>query len=662
MRYKSIGFLQDRVRLGATVVLVAVVLLASWMGDASGGYFVGDWTPVVFVVAAVAAVASLAGVMRGTGSTWHTIALAFFAAYAAWTALSITWSPNKGDAWVGTGQTLLYLLMFGLAAVLLARGASRRWVLAASVLGPSVVAVLTLTALVPRIEEMFEDDRLVGSVGYYNGEAAFLLVPFWVAVYLGGSPATNPLVRGLVLGGATVCLEVATLTQSRGALVAMAVSLPVFFLLSGQRLRGLLALAPIAAALYFAFPGLNEVYLAFLNDGDPAGALERAVPVVWGTAGGVGLYGLLWGLADGFWKPPVLAVRAFGGVVLAALLVLVVLGGGAFGERYGNPVTYASEKWEAFKTNDTAGQEQSRYLSASGSGRYTLWRVAWQDFVAHPVLGVGTHNYEATYYKLRERSVGYIRQPHMLPLEVLAERGLVGGVLFFGFLAVSLGAGLRQRFWRLNAEGKAMVGAVVSAVSYWFVHSGAEWFWQMPAVTLPAVVYLAVLTAPWRGVEGSPSGWPSRLGVAAGTVALAVSVAPLYIADHYLQRSYAADSPAEGLAYTERAQTFNPVNAKLPLWEAELAFLNGDPARAEAAYRRGIQLNPDHYAPYELLAAQYDETGKRKEASIMYGEALSRNPLSPELQRRAAMSRTPSSRPSSLPPSVYPSGNTLVQH
>jgi hypothetical protein len=45
--------------------------------------------------------------------------------------------------------------------------------------------------------------------------------------------------------------------------VAMAVSMLVFFVFSGQRLRGLLALAPVAAALFLAVPGLNEVYLAF---------------------------------------------------------------------------------------------------------------------------------------------------------------------------------------------------------------------------------------------------------------------------------------------------------------------------------------------------------------------------------------------------------------
>ena len=78
--------------------------------------------------------------------------------------------------------------------------------------------------------------------------------------------------------------------------------------------------------------------------------------------------------------------------------------------------------------------------------------MAWEDFAANPILGIGTQNYEATYYRLRDQSVGFVRQPHMLPLEVLSERGVVGGALFFGFLATCLSAGLVQRFTHLNAE------------------------------------------------------------------------------------------------------------------------------------------------------------------------------------------------------------------
>src|SRR3712207_9300172 len=47
-----------------------------------------------------------------------------------------------------------------------------------------------------------------------------------------------------------------------------------------------------------------------------------------------------------------------------------------------------------------------------------------------------------------------------------------------------------------------------AAITYWFVHSTAEWFWQLPAVTLPAVIYLALLVAPWQRIEAVPLRWP----------------------------------------------------------------------------------------------------------------------------------------------------------
>lgn len=41
--------LKDRGRLGPALTLVAVALLAAWMGGAGGGYFVGEWAPVAAV-------------------------------------------------------------------------------------------------------------------------------------------------------------------------------------------------------------------------------------------------------------------------------------------------------------------------------------------------------------------------------------------------------------------------------------------------------------------------------------------------------------------------------------------------------------------------------------------------------------------------------------
>jgi hypothetical protein len=261
-RFKK-GFSNSR--LAPTLTLVAVVLLASWMGGLRGGYYASEWTLVAVILAGLLVLASATGLLRASKVRWSTIALGLFAAYTAWTFASLLWSPNQGDAWLGAGQTLLYLLVIWVSISLIRLGASRRWVLAASVIGPTTVAVLTLLHLTPRLEDYFENTRLVGTVGYYNGEAAFLLLPFWVAMYLAGSPSINPVFRAATLAGITLNLELAVLTQSRGAMVAIAASIPIFFLLSVQRLRGLLALIPVVVSLVVAFPVLNGVYIVFLN-------------------------------------------------------------------------------------------------------------------------------------------------------------------------------------------------------------------------------------------------------------------------------------------------------------------------------------------------------------------------------------------------------------
>ena len=627
----------EKKRPAPTLALVALVLFVAVMGAAYGGYFMSQWAPATLILAAVALLASLTGILRGAGSEWGNLALGLFGAYAVWTFASLLWAPNQGDAWLGAGQTLLYLLVFWLAVGLVSLGASRRWVLAASAICPAIIAALTLLSLTPpRVENLFENSRLEGTVGYYNGEAAFLLVPFWVAIYLAGSRGVNPILRSLILAGTTLGVDLAVLTQSRGAMVAIVLSLPVFFLISGQRLRGFFALAPIVLALLFTFPGLNEVYLAFVNGESAPAAIGAALPAVGLSALGVGLYGTLWGFLDRRWELTSTVTRPLGGLALACGIVVLVFGLIAASEQAGDPVSWVEQRWEAFKNDDATGQEQSRFLAASGSGRYTLWQVAWEDFGSNPLLGVGTHNYEATYYQLREKNVGWVRQPHILPVEVLSERGIIGGVLFFGFLIICLVAGLSERFGRLGSEGKGQVGAMVAAITYWFVHSSAEWFWQLPAVTLPAIIYLALLVGPWQLRRTRTTRWSLRL-VGAGAAALALAdVAPLYAADLYLTQSRSSTDPEEALEAVERAQRLNPARPELPQREAALAVQSGDWERAEDALQESARLNPDHYAQYEFLAQLYELRGDTEGALSYYREALALNPLDADLERRVS--------------------------
>jgi tetratricopeptide (TPR) repeat protein len=622
-----------------TLTLVTVALLGVWMGCSYGGYFVQTWAPVALLLCAPAVVWALPGASPGGVPRRAVGALVLFSGYAVWTFASILWSPNKGDAWAGAGQTFLYLVAFALAVRSTAAGASRRRMLAAWVLGTSAVAGLTLLALGSGAGDMFRRHRLIGTVGYHNAEAAFLLMPFWAAIYLSASRSAHPALRGAAQGGAVLCASVAVLAQSRGAMVAMALSLPVFFLFSGGRLRGLVALAPVAVALLAVFPDLNHVYVALSDGATPSGALGGVACRVWATSGAAGLYGLAWAVVDLRWRPTPSTVRVAGGVAVACVLLLAVLGMVAFHERAGEPVAWGEGRWEAFKTDDQTGQAQSRYLSAAGSGRYVLWEVASRDFAEHPLLGVGTQNYEATYYRLREDTVGWARQPHSLPLEILAERGAVGGVLFAGFLLACLRGGLRRR--PPDPEAGMQAGALVSAACYWLVHSGVDWFWQMPAVTLPAIAALALLAVPQQEQLVAHAGRTLRLYLAGIAVLVAVAIASLYVADTYLRQSYAAGGTHEALVAVERSMTFDPLDPRASGREAEVAARAGYDDRAEAAYRRQIRSNPRHFAPYSLFGDFRRSRGGRAEALALYERALELNPLDENLNRAVDELREP---------------------
>ena len=78
---------------------------------------------------------------------------------------------------------------------------------------------------------------------------------------------------------------------------------------------------------------------------------------------------------------------------------------------------------------------------ASLRGRLSELLVAWQMFIEHPIVGVGVGNYPA-YYQSYSRQIGLDprtenREPHNLFLEVAAETGIVGLIVFFMVLYYS---------------------------------------------------------------------------------------------------------------------------------------------------------------------------------------------------------------------------------
>src|SRR5208282_6780207 len=104
----------------------------------------------------------------------------------------------------------------------------------------------------------------------------------------------------------------------------------------------------------------------------------------------------------------------------------------------GNPVTRVRHGWDTFKSGYAATNSSgSRLTSGLGSNRYDFYRVALDEFAAHPLLGIGADNFQQQYLA-HGRSRETPHYPHSVELRTLTETGLVGALLAL----VGLGAAL----------------------------------------------------------------------------------------------------------------------------------------------------------------------------------------------------------------------------
>jgi O-antigen ligase len=161
---------------------------------------------------------------------------------------------------------------------------------------------------------------------------------------------------------------------------------------------------------------------------------------------------------------------------VALVLVIVAAGSIYFG-------TFASS---------SARQRVTSYSAADSTGRADLWNVAFQMALNHPVQGIGFGNFTVVAPSYLQRTVDIGRsdlflrpgatQVHNTYLNVLAELGVVGLLLFMAFLAGVFAIALRatRALARAgDAEGELLgrglvIGAVGMLTAYFFFSAQFE--------------------------------------------------------------------------------------------------------------------------------------------------------------------------------------------
>ena len=588
-----------------SIAVSLVILLATFVGR--GGVRLGPTTTVEIGLMLAGAVAVAAACLRGAHGRLHGVpAVIAFGLLAAYTALSILWSLSPSDSWLETNRTLAYLAVFagGVALVRLAPG---RWAEMLYGVLAGLVAICAWALLTKVFPASLNPDetlaRLRAPFEYWNsvGLTAAMAVPplLWMTARRTGSGAVNAMAWPL-LGLVFVCLM---LSYSRGALIALAIGLAVWFAAVPLRLRA------VAALLSSSLAAVPVVLWAFAQDGLTVDRAPMAARVDAGHELGALLLLLVavlgaCGLAVGFFtaqSPPDERARRIAGrgllaglalVPVAVVIALAAAPGGFSGQ--------SSDAWSRLTDPQarTPGNTPDR-LAATSSVRAQYWDEALKVHADSTLVGTGAGSYAVVRTRYRQNGDVLVRHAHGYFVQTLSDLGWIGlGLSLLAALAWLLTAaralGMRRadRGLPFDAERVAM-WTMAAAVVVFAVHSAIDWTWFVPGNVVPAL-----LLAGWVAGRG-----PLRARLAVEAPVTEVVVEPV--------------APRAGW----RRYTPEPVRGLLAALAIVTALL-----AAWAAYQPQRSVN----AGDEALALL--DRGRYEQAVEMARTAVDRNPLSPEPQ------------------------------
>ena len=586
------------------------------------------------------------------------LGLILMALFAGITALSVGWSLVPNASLLDAIRLISYTCVLALAALIaqLHQERAREILLGAGLAALLIIIYALLSRAIPGLyPESDNFARMRLPFGYWNAVGSVAAIGLLIALWTGTRRSDSRLLEIVSYPVGGIFLVALMLSQSRGALLALAIVIGVWLLLVPRRLRtaGWFAIVGVASFVVVVW-AYNKTALSV----DSVPFQERKTTGVQLAIALLILSGLLaWAgsmvHSMRHSRPLGEAQRWKIGRILLILLAIspfvLMVGVGVKSDKGFSAITDGATGFVS--TGSEAPSNSPDRLTQTNSLRGRYWSDAYKVFQSHTKRGTGGDTFLVARLPYRADQITAAHAHGMVP-QVASDLGTLGLLVLFGLTGVwlvaafKLAGAARSAPWRWldEVDEQRLTSVAIMLVALFFgLHSAIDWVWF-----IPGVAFFGLLAGGWT--LGSPD---------AHSPVPAADSTP--VRGGKLQIVRAVAIALVGLAIA--AAVYQPVRAQRKA-EAGLEVATSNPQKALKLGNDALKLDPTSADAFILVALAESNGGRQQAADSTLADLAAQQPGNPTAWLRLAQFRLltlddPDGAITALRPLLYQSPNNL---
>jgi len=512
------GVRRNLISLYGLVAVLTVAVVQFLFSLEDGGFYVEQWYRGAIAISAVLVVSTLVPgyyTDAGIGRKQWMLAGAL-AVLTAVTGASIVWSLSRELSFFDASRTVMYV-----GAFVLLLPVARRWgwlVVDVTVFGALLPPALygLLQKIFPTVMEytgfitLETDPKASSTVGYHPTFGMMcamgaLLCVSRVASFRANSLRYIPL-RAVYSATGTLFLVALYFSFSRGAVLSLAGGAVVLLVLSQRRFEtlgnvfvsGLPALWVIAQAR--ELPGLVARPVSFRTMEADGWALTGPLMqgLLFALIAQVAFSLIVW-LVERTVPEGVRRGARVVGALAAVGVVVVGLGWGWATFQSAGGIAGVREEIQAENVTITTDpgelsrDQTERYTSLHAGDRILFWKIAWENWLRHPLTGTGGDTFAIVYKQEKPEDAQDSLYAHSIWMDLLSDTGIFAFLAFATFSVGVLAVATYNALYKKRSRRcQILIAGSAAAAAAYLISSSVDWNWHIPASTLPFFALAAV--------------------------------------------------------------------------------------------------------------------------------------------------------------------------